>query len=378
MNVFAYIMPLALDAAGRWNSAGRWFRTKQTDFEIGTWAACAAAGLVLVLVVWRVWKYRKELAWRRFNDSAGKAGLNRDERDILMYLVRTDAKQAVNKVFQSEQMMRQCVEKLFGSDQFKTLSPTARIKTTELVESICRKLNFEHAYQNSKVTSRHLPEGVPLSIMSYAEGDKVDARVEAVRETGFVLVPASPFATQVGEIILVVYATEGVIWEFDAEVSQVEPGKVTLKHSDHIRFINRRRFARIPVLREILVAPMPFVTNGSKLAAPAFVGGKMTELAGPGFLLEVPGEYRAGDRLVVIIQMENDLTVQCVVKIRRSTPAGALCKLGVEALDLGGDEIAVLVRETNVAQHEKHLPDKQYESGKADSARKASWATTSA
>jgi hypothetical protein len=110
------------------------------------------------------------------------------------------------------------------------------------------------------------------------------------------------------------------VWEFDAPVVSCHGGILVLAHTDDVRFINRRRFLRVPVKQPAFIARFPFARtlplsddeisqqNQTHVSAdtwgpPEFVPAEVTEMAGPGLRVEAPLEVKVGDRVVVILKL---------------------------------------------------------------------------
>jgi hypothetical protein len=94
-----------------------------------------------------------------------------------------------------------------------------------------------------------------------------------------------------------------------------------LNHSSNIRFINRRRFLRVPVNKPTFIARFPFARtlqpnsdSGGSLVnipenswgPPEFVSASVTELAGPGLRVEAPLDVKVSDRVLVIIKLSEE------------------------------------------------------------------------
>jgi len=102
---------------------------------------------------------------------------------------------------------------------------------------------------------------------------------------------------------------------------------LVLKYSDDIRFNDRRRFPRVSVNKAAFIMRFPFssmlisdyseqdamegVPNaaGQSWKPPEFVPAVVTELGGPGLLIEAPLEVKVGERVVVILKMSDELTL---------------------------------------------------------------------
>ena len=115
------------------------------------------------------------------------------------------------------------------------------------------------------------------------------------------------------------------IWEFDSSVLSYDGSRLILRHNDNIRFINRRRFLRVPVIMPAFIASFPFemvctetrsddtdedeeiidIEQSQALiwGPPEFVPAVITELAGPGLRIESTLDINVGDRVLVVFNL---------------------------------------------------------------------------
>ncbi len=129
-----------------------------------------------------------------------------------------------------------------------------------------------------------------------------------------------------GESWCVRYDLGSSVQEFDTTIISYDGDVLVLKHSENIRFINRRRFLRVSVQRPALIAHFPFAQTladsdtGAEPAAnansaqasvlllglPKFVPAVVTELAGPGLRIESLLEVEIGQRVLVVFDLDHD------------------------------------------------------------------------
>jgi len=147
-------------------------------------------------------------------------------------------------------------------------------------------------------------------------------RAEVIRndEIEFAVRLPRPIASRVGESWRVRYYCGLSAWEFVASVAGCDGQRLVLNHSETIRFINRRRFPRVPIEGHALIAYLPFSRAGSSGAdartpdlaslssdrnprmgdMPIFADARVMELAGPGLRVETSLQVHTGDRVLVI------------------------------------------------------------------------------
>lgn len=134
----------------------------------------------------------------------------------------------------------------------------------------------------------------------------------------------TPVRITFGESWCVRYDLGSSVQEFDTTILSYDGDVLVLKHSENVRFINRRRFLRVSVQRPALIAHFPFAQTladtGDEPAAnaysaqasvlllglPEFVPAVVTELAGPGLRIESSLEVEIGQRVLVVFDLDHD------------------------------------------------------------------------
>jgi hypothetical protein len=188
-----------------------------------------------------------------------------------------------------------------------------------------------------------------------------------------------------GEQWCVRYYFGASVWEFETSVISCNDNVLVLNHSDNVRFINRRRFFRVPVNRPTFIAPFPFAktlstndendnegegqdpanSTGDNWGPPEFVPANVTELAGPGLRIETPLEVNVGDRVLVVLQLSEEENMDSSLRNARSkTPLRIVEDIGevrhakviengfsiaVELTGVNDSNISELIRATNAA-----------------------------
>ncbi|UCF14883.1 MAG: hypothetical protein JSW59_15855 [Phycisphaerales bacterium] len=269
--------------------------------------------------------------------------------------------------------------------------------------AVREKLGFERrasdssgsAIKSSKHGSRQIPVGKKIQIKPHAKRgpDSIEATVIKNDQVELAVKLTTPLEAEPGDLCCVHYYFGSSIWEFDASVLSCHGGILILTHSYDVRFINRRRFLRVPVNKPALIASFPFArtfpTNGDNTEGaehgstetspvcwgpPEFIPAEVTELAGPGLRIEAPLEVEAGDRVVVILKMREEtsslgqrswsgsngeqrgersssrvVVVEDVGEVRHIEATENGFSMGVELTGLSDSNVNELVRETNLA-----------------------------
>jgi len=191
------------------------------------------------------------------------------------------------------------------------------------------------AIKSKELSSRQIPVGKKLHIThrKIRSLGEIESTVVKNSDVELVVKLAKPIEATAGEFWRARYYFGASIWEFDASVVSCDGDVLVLNHSDNVRFINRRRFLRVPVNEPAFIARFPFartfLVNGnagqetqksdgfevgqsstdassSAWEPPEFVPAVVTELAGPGLRIEVPLKVKVGDRVLVVFRLDEE------------------------------------------------------------------------
>jgi hypothetical protein len=174
---------------------------------------------------------------------------------------------------------------------------------------------------------------------------------------------AEPVKITFGELWRIRYYFGSSVWEFDTSVVSYDGNILVLNHNDDVRFINRRRFIRVPVKKQAFIAHFPFEKTLEPVwGPPEFVPAVVTELAGPGLRIESRLQVKEGERVLVVFSLDEEqgrnLTtantgiskiVEDIGEVRhtRAIPNGL--SIAVELTGLSDSDINELIRVTNAA-----------------------------
>jgi len=175
-----------------------------------------------------------------------------------------------------------------------------------------------------------------------------------------------------GEFWCVRYYFGSSVWEFDTSVVSYDGNVLVLNHSDNVRFINRRRFLRVPMKKRAFIARFPFersfiesshnsedelvedhdlAKTSAVWGPPEFVPAVVTELAGPGLRIESSLEVKAGERILVVFNLAQEQDSipanQGINRHTKRTQNGL--SIAVELTGLSDSNIDELIRVTNAA-----------------------------
>lgn len=365
---------------------------------------CGTMLLVLTALLIAVsYNYRendRRVANEMFSAYADRRGLSRRERHILLEIATRAQLKRNESIFTLAGAFNRGAAK--ATDEALASKGAKRVKHLGAELAVLReKLGFEKqisdpigsAMKPGKPASRQIPIGKRVQIIprDSNEPDNIEATVIKNDEIELVVKLPRPLEADPGDLCCVHYYFGASVWEFDASVISCHGGILVLTHSYEVRFINRRRFFRVPVNRPAFIARFPFAKplpqgadgidrteQGSTGAPPVawgppeFVPAEVTELAGPGLRLEAPLEVRVGDRVVVILKMSEesasrgqDASPQSVLMQKnKSVPSRVVEDVGevrhvratengfsiaVELTGLSDSNVNELIRETNSA-----------------------------
>jgi hypothetical protein len=218
---------------------------------------------------------------------------------------------------------------------------------------------------SGKLSSRQIPVGktVYMTRRKARDSGEVGATIIRNGDTELEVRLDKPVRITFGEFWCIRYYFGSSVWEFDTSVVSYDGEILVLNHSDSVRFINRRRFLRVPVTKPAYIAHFPFAKDSESVwGPPEFVPAVVTELAGPGLRIESALQVKTGERVLVLFkpdekQGEDSTAANAgtskiiedvgVVKHTKSIPDGM--SIAVELIGLSDSNIDELVQITNAA-----------------------------
>ena len=409
----AAIVP-ALTPAQRWDAARSWFGT---SIITDRWfILISLATLLTLLVLFLVVSLQRKIQERKateqlFVEYANRRGLSEHERQILLDIAvkaglkRNEAIFTMGNAFESgaakiieERLTQQKAEEAAAKDNLRILRQQIGLS------SLREKLGFQKRRPASigsptkpkKSTSRQIGVGKKLHMTRRKTPDagSIESTVIKNDDTELMVKLGMPVVSSLGELWRVRYYFGASVWEFDASVLSYSGDILVLNHSDNIRFINRRRFLRVPVKKPAFIAHFPFAktVGGSSdiskegsdakqgsapmLASqeamgvstwgpPEFVPAIVTELAGPGLRIEAPMEVKVGDRVLVVLRLDEEKEQDAVLVREGKAPTSKIVEdigevrhtraiqnglsIAVELMGLSDSNVNELIRATNAA-----------------------------
>jgi hypothetical protein len=235
-----------------------------------------------------------------------------------------------------------------------------------------------------KPGSRQISIGKTLYITSLKGGELLDfeAVVNTNEQSGLAVETKEQVVLKIGEPLSVRYYIKDAVWEFETSLIRRNGNVLFIGHNDNIRFVNRRRFLRVPVNEPAYIAKFPFAQPYSNteyadsddeyqkkmLGPPKFVSAEIIELAGPGLRVSSPLKMKAGERVLVVFKLtkqehadsthsqllNNDAArpaeiIEDIGLVRHSKVNGDVCSLAIELTGLTDSNLSEMVRATNYA-----------------------------
>ncbi len=375
---------LALTPVERWQSARRFnpgFVTERWFILAAVIVLIALAALLIVVSLNRTVRERK-VTGNMFFESADKAGLSKRERQVMLDIAakaglrQSSAIFTMNEAF--ERGAAKMIEERLGSKQTGMAGKDLRTELSFLRE----KLGFRKQVPTSagstrksrKLSSRQIPVGKKMYITrrKSRESDNIECTVIKNDEMELVARLSVSLESEHGEAWLARYLFGASVWEFDTTVINSYDDILVLSHNNNIRFINRRRFLRVPVSKPAFIANFPFTRTsvegglqGENISwgPPQFVNAVITELAGPGLRIEAGLDVKIGDRVLVVFNLDEEknmelrpdgkMTASKVIEdmgeVRHIKAIKNGLSIAVELMGLSDSDVNELIRATNAA-----------------------------
>jgi hypothetical protein len=399
---------LALTPVQRWKAVKN---IQGSNFMDERWFMLTGVTVIIVLIVLlfvvsylRIRRERKN-SENLFVEYAEKRGLTASEYQTLLEVARKAGLTQSESIFSLASAFdlgsAQMIKKLVGKHAVKE---TQRLEA--VLPSLREKLGFKKEAsfsrgspaRSERLSSRQIPVGKEVHVRRPNEKDSesIEATVVKNNDTELAVSLTEPITITFGEYWNVRYYYGSSIWEFESYVVSYDGNTMVLNHSDEVRFINRRRFLRAPVQKPAFIASFPFErkltwsaessTEKGKISHDfpeillrplQFVPAVVTELGGPGLRIEAPIDVKAGDRVLIMFELDREIkqkliknpetdevteistTVMKVIEdvgiveeigeVRRTEDTSESLSIAVELTGLRDSDIDCLIRATNAA-----------------------------
>jgi hypothetical protein len=335
---------LGLTASERW-AATRRLSPRSVPQQ---WLVLLGVAVLLVLLVLLLaisFRRRQQSRGQRteaFDREALRKGLATRERQVLLAIAARSGLRRAADIFHAAEAFQRGAAQLFA-EFAQTHGPPANTELRAEVARLYEKLRFRTARGGQTARrrpgSRDIPAGKSIELIGSREHGAIAIQARMLRNDESELVVALPtqVSSKTGDPWLVRYYSGVTAWEFRTSTVRCDGGRLTLRHSDEIRPIDRRRFPRVPVCAPALIAYLPLLEKGPPIAdfcdgdpkevvvadavspgtdaqkvmgarptgggGPVFVESTVTEVAGPGLRLETRLQVHVGDRVLVVVHL---------------------------------------------------------------------------
>ncbi len=341
-------------------------------FIILGWSMIAVLLLILAAIRQQQRERNRQKQLRLFEEKANLFGLTPEERQVLLSIARqARMKQLVNIYFRPQEFetgMRRLLRRTLAD----AADEEQRKRQITVIESIKYKIGFVKTGASSKgryrrsqyLTSRQIPTDAEVGVVPNFPMESRDYRGKVVSNevTGISLEGTAPFPLKAGDACTLQYMLGSVLWGFDVVVISCEGAHLKVCHVDHARYINRRRFVRVPLHQPIWVAKFPVFVQTDKPAMPVFQQAEVVEFSGPTLRIRGALDVSRRERVLVIFEIEPGRVVQDIAEIQRvgRSGTGPFCVAELIGLDARSED--EMIRLTNQAAIEQGLEAESEES----------------
>jgi hypothetical protein len=367
---FLAVAILALTPTQRWNAAGKF----NSNFMAERWFILIVVVTIVILTVLlaiisfnRIRQERKA-AKKLFLEYADKRGLTARERQILLDIAINAGLRHSEAVFTMGDAFDRGAIKMKGKFADRQTSKEAcqlRIELSFLREKLGFKKQqyLSNTVQTNakRMSSIQIPIGKKINLICRKAHNLVNVESIVVRnsEVELAVRPTKPVEIVFGKSWCVRYCFGSSTWEFDTSVVSYDGDLLVLNHSADVRFINRRRFIRVPVKKQAFIARFPFAKASEPVwGPPEFAPAVVTELAGPGLRVEAPLETKKGDRVLLVFKLGNEdcqnsnsssRIVEDIGKVINIRSIKNGFSIAIELIGLSDLDVDELIRITNAA-----------------------------
>lgn len=379
---------LALTPIERWHAA-RQLNSALTDQRLFVFFSVVAIIILTALFIATGHRQKikeQSLANKVFALYAQRTGLSSLERQILLDIAEITKLKRIESVFTMVTAFDRGAAEL-TKDVLAHRGVKASKNLSAQLSVLRQKLGFERkrsgpAATLNKSSSKQIPAGKQLQMTQPDSADStiIESTVIENNDVELTVKLNESLESKPGEVWSVRYNYGASVWEFETSSISCYGNILILNHTDDIRFINRRRFLRVPVNKPTFIARFPFARTfqpnieGGKEPAnisesswgpPVFVPASVTELAGPGLRIEAPLEVKVGDRVIVILKLSDEQQqrpgtqrtgkaipekiVEDIGQVKHTKKIKDGFSIAVELTGLSDQDINELVRVTNAA-----------------------------
>ena len=386
---------LALTPIERWHAARR---LDSASTDQGLFILLGVVAIIILTVLLITTSYNNKIKEQNvtnkvFVNYAQRMGLSRLERQILLDIAKITKLKRIESIFTMVTAFDRGATELTkdvlarrGAKAGKNLSAQLSILREKLGFEKRRSILAGSAANSNTSSSKQIPTGKQLHITRLKTGNEANIKSTVIENNDVELTVKLEVSleSKPGELWSVRYYFGASVWEFETSSISCYGNILVLNHSSNIRFINRRRFLRVPVNKPTFIARFPFARilqpmsdsgrgtsrdstdiSGNTWGPPEFVPASVTELAGPGLRIEAPLDVKVGDRVIVILKLSEEeqqkpnsqrtgkiapeKIVEDIGEVRHTKRIKNGFSIAVELIGLSDPNINELIRATNAA-----------------------------
>ena len=369
--------------------------TQKLFIFLGIFAVAVLAVMLFVINLERRFRERKKTTLA-FKEHAHKRGLSENECHILMQIAKLAGLKRISSIFTMcsafDRGAAAVIEKSFASHNAEY---GQRLRSE--IAFLREKLGFQNQQFNSnawmsepeKLSTRRIPVGKKLYLSK--KGNRTQTQADGVviksDDVNITLQFETDINFQSGDLLCVHYYFGVSAWEFDSSVISCDGHTLVLHHAERVRFINRRRFLRVPVEKQAFIAHYPFdkvftfrteinkeaenrhaqssrYVSDNLWGMPEFIPAIITEMAGPGLRIKTALELKTTETVLVIFklneireqypgsedsQIHTVRVVEAVGRVKHIADVEDGQEVAVELFGLEDAELNELIRTTNNA-----------------------------
>jgi hypothetical protein len=384
---------LALSPGERWQAASKGTATQTVHYNyMPIILSVILVLLVLVLIRVSISSIKRERRRNQaaFEETIHRLSLSTRENQLLQEIARESGLRHSNAIFQQPAAFERGVDRLLAKLARESQDPAKKKRINAEIGFLRDKLRLgdmiiappavveesseKIGRKRSRLTTRDLPLNKLLHITRRESNrdDDFHGTIVANTDEQLELQIETPIKISFGEIWHARYHFGASVWEFETTVISYDGDRLVLQHNQNVRFVNRRRFLRVPSEHLAFIAHYPFLhiekTEADAWAPVTFQTATVTELAGPGLRLETPLAAKSGDRVLVAFRMEmpadsdqagKGCVIETMGEVKRVEPMYDRYAMAIHLMGLKDSDIDYLVRLTNQAIYSAGIPKKQ-------------------
>ena len=317
------------------------------------WIGVGVAAVVIFVALIALLSHRgrvgRRRGWQAFVAQADEVGLSREEQNLQAKIARTAGLSNLNSIFTSEQAYHKGVRAMGAGNDALKVGNGICVGCAFLI-LLREKLGFQAPPTEAKLGAIKLAPispGTSLAVIRPLDNSSFKAIVTDSKGTEeLTVVPEAPVDGRAGESWVLRLAQGGTVWEFNALVLRMDRERVVLKPIGEIRWINRRRFVRASTRRPAYVASFPFSKPMRKGDVPEFIPAALVEIGGPGVQLIAPMKAKKGQRVLVVMELNDERLVESVGIVRRTARDELGTRMSVELVGLNTTDINEMAKAT--------------------------------